>query len=410
MSPTSPAATRVAGVDAARGIALLGMMATHIVPLAVSTADGAYATTWAADWFAGRASALFAVLAGVGLALLTGGAAGPTAARLAGARRSVVVRALVIAAIGLACGTLSTNVAVILVHYGLLFLAAVPFLGARPRTLLLWAVGWTLVSPALLYGAGLWLASSPLGPVLSLPGGGAAPTFSDLASPAALAANLLVSGYYPVVVWVSFLLIGLWAGRLRLQHPPVVLLLAVGGAVVAAGARLLSDWLLGVPGARPALADAMGVDAAQLELALRTGYYFDATEPTPWWFALAAPHTSAPLDLLHVAGSALAVLGACQLVALGLTAVLQRFGDVVLSPLTGAGAATLTLYVGHLVALDLLSGVTEAVSAERVFAWFAVSALALGAALRLTGARGPLEALVRQLAGSPRTGARAGSR
>ncbi|WP_309080187.1 heparan-alpha-glucosaminide N-acetyltransferase domain-containing protein [Zhihengliuella sp.] len=410
MSHSSPASARVAGVDAARGIALLGMMATHLVPLAASTADGGFATTWAAEWFAGRASALFAVLAGVGLALLTGGSAGPTAARLAGARRSVVVRALVIAAIGLACGMLSTNVAVILVHYGLLFLAAVPFLGARPRTLLLWAVGWILVSPVVLYAAGLWLAGSPLGPALELPGGGAAPTFTDLGSPAALAGNLLLTGYYPVVVWVSFVLVGLWAGRLRLQHPPVALLLTFGGGVLAVAARLLSGWLLGLPGARPALAQALGVDAAQLELALGTGYYFDATEPTPWWFALAAPHTSAPLDLLHVTGSALAALGACQLVALGLTAVLRRFGDIVLSPLTGAGSATLTLYVGHLVALDLLSGATEAVAAERVYAWYALAALVIGAALRLTGARGPLEALVRQLAGSPRGAARAGRR
>src|SRR6478735_4393816 len=61
---------RLAGIDAARGLALLGMMATHVLPTFES--DAQLTPTWVGLVFSGRAAALFAVLAGIGLALSTG--------------------------------------------------------------------------------------------------------------------------------------------------------------------------------------------------------------------------------------------------------------------------------------------------------------------------------------------------
>ncbi|MGH3372444.1 MAG: heparan-alpha-glucosaminide N-acetyltransferase domain-containing protein, partial [Nocardioidaceae bacterium] len=58
---------RVVGLDVARAVALVAMMATHILPGVDSS--GVTLTQQVAG---GRASALFAVLAGVSLALMTG--------------------------------------------------------------------------------------------------------------------------------------------------------------------------------------------------------------------------------------------------------------------------------------------------------------------------------------------------
>ena len=70
MTATRPG--RLVGLDVARCLALLGMVATHV--LDARTPDGELAT---AQWLAGgRASALFAVLAGVSLALMTRDAPG----------------------------------------------------------------------------------------------------------------------------------------------------------------------------------------------------------------------------------------------------------------------------------------------------------------------------------------------
>ncbi|BAS08300.1 hypothetical protein AHiyo4_17220 [Arthrobacter sp. Hiyo4] len=60
---TSQAVGRLRGIDAARGLALLGMMATHLLPTFEANAD--LTPTWIGLTFSGRAAALFAVLAGV---------------------------------------------------------------------------------------------------------------------------------------------------------------------------------------------------------------------------------------------------------------------------------------------------------------------------------------------------------
>ena len=60
---------RIVGIDAARYLALVGMIATHA--LVSTTPDGG--ATLAQQIAGGRASALFAVLAGTTLALASGG-------------------------------------------------------------------------------------------------------------------------------------------------------------------------------------------------------------------------------------------------------------------------------------------------------------------------------------------------
>ena len=105
---TSPG-VRLAGIDAARGLALLAMMATHV--LATFEPDPQLTPTWIGLAFSGRAAALFAVLAGVGLALSTGKQQPLEGAELRGARRGIALRALVIGAVGLSLGGLEVNIA-----------------------------------------------------------------------------------------------------------------------------------------------------------------------------------------------------------------------------------------------------------------------------------------------------------
>src|SRR6476619_3359197 len=113
---------RLAGIDAARGLA---MLATHV--LATFEPDPQLTPTWIGLAFSGRAAALFAVLAGVGLALTTGKQQPLEGAELRAARRGIALRALVIGSVGVSLGGLEVNIAVILVHYALLFLCVLPF-------------------------------------------------------------------------------------------------------------------------------------------------------------------------------------------------------------------------------------------------------------------------------------------
>ena len=231
--PDRPARRRLPGVDAARGIALLGMITVHV--LDPVTADGAPHPAFL--WFAGRASVLFVLLAGVGLALSTGGATPATGARRATLRRRIARRAGLLFVLGLACGTLGVPVAVILCHYALLFLLALPLLGLRARALGLIAGAWLVLGPVLVFavvaaaqaavgrqeffvGGRLWLSPGP----------------ADLLRPGLLLADLTVTGYYPVLSWGAFLVLGLALGRLPLDRPRVAAGILGGGATAWAAA------------------------------------------------------------------------------------------------------------------------------------------------------------------------------
>jgi hypothetical protein len=384
---------RLVGVDAARGVALLGMMSVHVLPS--TTGDGGVSLAYLVA--SGRAAALFAVLAGVGLALATGGTHPPTGRRLAAAGTGVVARAAVVAAVGLTLGLLDTPVAVILVHYGLLFCCVVPFLGLRGRTLAVAAVAWLVLSPVL---AHVLRGLVPPGP-------GPNPSWESFAHPVELVTAVLLTGYYPVLQWVGYVLVGLAVGRADLRRGDVVARLVAGGAVLAVGSRLLSAALLGPGGGYERLVGTVPpgspITVVGLEHALQTSMYGTTPTTSWWWLAVSGPHSGTPLDLVHTTGTALLVLGLCLLAA--------RAWRAALLPLAAAGSMTLSLYTAHVVALGPLAGATDGWPPDRVLLAHALVALVVATAWRGTQRRGPLEALaalVSREAGERVSAARAG--
>ena len=197
-------------------------MATHVFPTFESNAQ--LTPTWVGLVFSGRASALFAVLAGIGLALSTGKQQPFQGPQLWAARRGIALRALVVGAVGLSLGGLEVNIAIILVHYAVLFLCVLPFLGLDVKHLLVLAAGWVLVSPALAFLLRPWLLTAE--PPLQL---GHNPKWEDLSTPAVLLGDLFLTGYYPVLQWIAYLLIGLAIGRLALTTAAVPVAAAGGG-------------------------------------------------------------------------------------------------------------------------------------------------------------------------------------
>lgn len=346
---------RLVGLDVARCLALLGMVATHV--LEARTPTGELAT---AQWLAGgRASALFAVLAGVSLALMTREplSGRPLALRSAG----IVGRAMLIALLGLLLGGLDTGIAIILTYYGVLFVLGLPFTVLRVRTLIPLAVGWVVLAPVL---------SHLVRPHLP-PRGFESPTFAQLADPARLAGELLLTGYYPAVPWLAYLLAGLALGRLDLRNRSLLGALALGGLGTAVLATRISRGLVD-----PAVASENA-----------TGMFGTTPVDGDWdWLLVVAPHSATPFDLAQTIGSAVLVISCCLLIE----RLLPRAATLVLGVVLGAGAATLTLYSLHIVMLTPEVWPPEEPS---TYVSHVVVLLALGAALRLLRRRGPLEAV-----------------
>jgi uncharacterized membrane protein len=376
------AAVRLTGVDAARGLALLGMMATHVLPTFDS--DAQLTPTWVGLAFSGRAAALFAVLAGIGLALSTGKERPLAGPELWAARRGIALRALVVGAVGLSLGGLEVNIAVILVHYALLFLCVLPFIGLRAKRLWTLAAAWLLASPVLAYLLRPWLLAAE--PPLRL---GHNPGWEDLATPARLLGDLFLTGYYPVLQWLAYLLIGLAIGRLALTSAAVPVLLLSAGTVAAVGAKWLSQVMMEDWGGRAALQAQLGDPSYPLASLLQVNLAGIDQSGSAWWLASSAPHSGTTLDLLHTSGVAAAVVGVCLL--------LGRLGDWVqldlLLPLRGAGALTLSLYTAHLCAMAALSGhpLPAGWTVAGVYWAQAIVVLILGGAFAALSWRGPLE-------------------
>jgi uncharacterized membrane protein len=355
---------RLYGVDAARGIALLGMMAVHIFPAIDETGRTSAAFLVAS----GRASALFAVLAGVGLALATGGPHPYRSRQLLAARSGLIVRAGLLALLGLTLGAVETPVAIILVYYAVMFVCALPFLSLGVRVLAPLAVAWALLAPLLSHLVRSSLDESGRGN----------PTFGSLAEPQALLTELVLTGYYPVLPWMAYLLAGLAVGRLALNSPRVAAALLVGGTGLALLTKTVS-WILLHP------LDGLDQIVSSPWVERRLSTSLGGTTPTTswWWLTVSGPHSGTPLDLLHTIGTALAVLGACLLIT--------RAAVPLLRPLTAAGSMTLTLYSLHVLALGATGDNTASATLLTIHV---LLALALALAFHAHHQRGPLEALI----------------
>ncbi len=362
---------RLLGVDAARGIALLGMMVTHLVPEYGELGGANPAFTL----FDGRASALFAVVAGMSLALADGGSRhNPTTEQRPWSRPfgvmllRIVVRAVLIGALGMVLALTDPPILIILTYYALLFVLLAPLLRLPAVVLgvlgLVWAVGAPVLSHLIrrTYGWDVELDQ---------------PSFAALASePAMLARELLLTGAYPAGTWLAYALIGAALGRAVLT-PQRLAVLAGAGLALAVGAQLVSMALLRTG------ADLLRADVSGYTLEGR--FYGTTPSSSWWWLAIARPHSGTPLDLLATIGSAVLVIAV--MILLFRTSARLAVGWLAL-----VGSMTLTLYSAH--GLAASRGLPAGLSPETTWLVHAVAAAVIALVWRGWFRRGPLEAVV----------------
>ena len=202
---------RVDGVDAARGLALIGMFVAHVSP-AVASLEAAELIALADD----RPRLLFALTAGIGLGFISGGTRPITDGR-GELRRQIAIRAVILIALGmLIWATLHPLVFIILDVYGVAFLVMLPLLFLPPRAALGLGIGSLAVTPAL---AELGARTEFVSAVRD--------------TPLRFLSDWVVGGAYPVIVWVPVMLIGLALARMDLGSPRVVGVIALVGAAAA---------------------------------------------------------------------------------------------------------------------------------------------------------------------------------
>ncbi|MEU1621363.1 DUF418 domain-containing protein [Streptomyces sp. NPDC005722] len=374
-----PTTGRLVGLDLARGLAVLGMYASHVGP----DPPGGGPVGWAAEMSRGRSSALFALLAGFTLVILTGRPEPRTGRAGRQAAGRVLIRSAVLVVLGGVLTALDTSVNVILAYYGLALALALPLRRLRSaRDLALVALVAALVLPQVLY---------PLR--VAAYGGGWADVLADHDPVAVVSGgdgllDLLVTGDYPVLTWLPFIVAGMAVAWLDLGRPGVRARLAgYGGVLTAAGYG--GSWLAlhlvpGALGAVGAATDGGPAGAAWWSDAVGSPGY-----TTPAWLLVAAPHSQTTFSILGNTGVALLVLAGC-LVLVDRSAGLRRLA----APVIAVGSVSLTAYAGHIVALGAFDLDDQDRSYTGAVAlWLCFTATAVLAALLWTRVfrRGPLE-------------------
>ena len=337
-----PASSRLAGLDITRALALVGMFMVHFGP-----EDGAGIMGRVYALPHGRASILFALVAGVGMAQLS---AAPE--RRFDARLRLFWFAILLLPLGLALQNLDHPVAVILQHYAVFFVLGLCVLDVPRPWLLRLAVAMTLAGP-ILYLAG----RMTLPDVLDRN----SVSISDV--PWTILTGLLITGPYPLLTWSAPILWGLWIGRCDLRARHVQNWLVISGVLAALAATATSEVLVAIFGAPASSEDWRNI-------------------------LVTVAHSQMPLWIVSSVGSGTAVLG--------MALVMGTAWERPLRPLIALGQLSLSIYVAHLVAIHfaremLVSDRVDQASAVVIV--FSVCSCLFAFAWRAHLRRGPVELL-----------------
>ncbi|WP_295628103.1 DUF418 domain-containing protein [uncultured Corynebacterium sp.] len=372
LSPSSPspiaAGARIHGLDVARAVAIVGMMAAHLGPW-----TGRPALADPSSWPAvvnGYPSALFAVLAGVSVGIIARRGVAAGGVELLQSRMRLGTRAVILLAVGLVLASVQQTVIVVLLAMGAMFLVVTPLVAASTRTLAIVAAVLAVAGPALLAPARVWPEA-----VIS-------PTVRDV-----------VVFTYPLAAWVFYGLVGLLIHRVVLRAPATWPWLAAGGAAIAVAAGV----------AWSAAARGLGVGESGAALAPT---FDDGTGGVDWTvdvggpdvgmrllgaFVDGSPHSAGLLDLVGAAGASVAVIAA--LLMLGRVEPIMA----ALHPVRMLGSMSLTVYVAHVLsfpAIDVAGAWIPGVAAVAPGTWLVASiivALIFAVAWKNRHVRGPLE-------------------
>lgn len=361
---------RLVGIDLARGLAVFGMYAAHIGP----APEGRGLEGFFLELTHGRSSALFAMLAGFGLVLIMGRSSPRTGPAGRQAIVRVWIRSIILLALGVVLTANDAPVEVILSFYGLYFLLALPFHRLSARTLVWLAVLSALLGPQLRFGLEGFIYDQTSGEFPSV--------IDEMVS-------LLITGSYPALSWLPFVLAGMALARLDLRPSLAQGRLAIAGvllAVVGYG----GSWLA-LRSAGSALEEvSRSAEGANIMSAWWSDISAHAWWDSPLVLLTAYPHSETTFSILGNLGVAMAVLALCIFVTSRSSLLTGSF----LRPIIAVGSMSLTAYMVHVAGMQIF-GLEEGMAPSSHMLFVFILAMAAFASLwSLFQSRGPLEWLM----------------
>ncbi|MBD1371523.1 DUF418 domain-containing protein [Hazenella sp. IB182357] len=350
---------RIYGFDTARAVAILGMVIVNYKIALNATEEGDAWLVYFTTLLEGRASAVFVILAGIGITLMTRKVRlSQDDVSLKSARIQIWKRSLFLLGLGmllLLCGWRAD-----ILHYYAFYLVVGSFFIEKSSRVLVWTLCAILgISQILLlvldYTWG-WDASFQ--------------NFEAFWTATGFISNLLFNGYHPIFPWVCFLLLGMWLGRVDLKDTLIRKKLAIGALIGFVLVEFCSALLIYFS------SPVIGLEIAQ---------YLFQTKPMP------------PNLFYMLSSSCTAILTILGCIYLSERSTFQNW----LSPWVYTGQLALTHYVGHFLLLTILylvgySDVTLWIAVLISFLFF-LGAMLFSSIWRRFYKRGPIEFMMRKM-------------
>ncbi|GAB6551870.1 DUF418 domain-containing protein [Bacillus mobilis] len=356
---------RIIGLDFARALAMFGMLLVNFMVITGAEGNGPPFLITFMSIFEGRASALFVILAGTGITLMTRSAvASNEQIKISSSRKTIWKRSLFLFILGLLLYVMEWT-GDILHYYGVYLFVAAFLITVRKKVLLLLSIIILLIAQSLQLTFNTFEGWGGPTPFIN---------YVDFWTIKGFLRNLFFNGYHPIFPWFSFFLIGMIIGRLDLHNKKIRERLLLLGITITILTELLSKGLTHF------FIPYIGKEAATF--LFNTG-----------------PILPNILYILSATGSAIAILIMCLNIAEKYT------NSWFVTSIVQTGQLTLTHYVSHvfigigtLILLNRMEHQSLLFVLLFAIAFFIFSIL-ISVLWRKKFSRGPIEWIMRKLAG-----------
>ncbi|MBK3494723.1 DUF418 domain-containing protein [Viridibacillus sp. YIM B01967] len=354
---------RITGLDLARSLAMFGMFIVNFSVITGAETNGPNWLVRLTFLFEGRASALFVLLSGIGIALMTRRAReGNNHQQIQGMRIVIWKRALFLFVAGL--GLYIVGWTGDILHYYGSYLFFIAFLiGFRKRVLLFIAVVIILAAQSLQITLDMFVGWQPEALYMK---------YVDFWTISGFLRNLFFNGYHPIFPWFAFVLIGFVIGSLDLKSNQTRRKLLLLGIISLAIAEILSKALIAQT------ASALTTEVA--EFLFNTG-----------------PILPSILYIISASGSALIILIATLYIT-------ERYTkSKLVTSIIASGQMTLTHYIAHiLIGVSFLEWICQAEHPSLFVIYgycilFYILCIVFSTLWKQKFSRGPVEWLMRNL-------------
>jgi uncharacterized membrane protein YeiB len=356
---------RISGYDFARGLAIIGMIYVNFKVVMVPDGQNGF-MYHIVEMLSGKAAALFVVLAGVGMTLMYQGAVRKNSRDMIKyVKISLIKRAIFLFLVGFSYYFLWP--ADILHYYGIYLVIGVLFLSVSRVWLqiisIVIIVGYTASCFVFDYEAGWDWEKMEYINFFTLQG---------------FLKNLFFNGFHPVFPWITFLLTGIWVGRIDFKQKKIRSRVLIISLLIFVVTKVISFVLVSF---FTALSPAESEEI----------YFVFGTSPMP------------PLFFYMISGSSLAVF----LITISIMITEKYPGMLFVKQIIYTGQLALSNYFAHVVVGMLMIWVVfgeleKAFSIEFVVAYatiFSIITVVFSHYWRSKYKRGPLEFLMRKITG-----------